>query len=193
MHSLFTGLWSGDFEMIGFSLNNVCLGVVVSLVCLFSSKFVRAEEENPYKKAKVGDWVEYKMANKVGGFAVNVTQKKTVIAKTDNDVTIEMETNGAKIPITIKLNEKYNSVPQSKDSEVKVVDQGTEKVTVGDKTLDTKWIATEVTVNAGGKTTTTKSNVWMSPDVPLDGMVKMQADMGPSGKSTMELTAFGSK
>lgn len=164
-----------------------CLGVVLVAFCLISFA-AKSADENPYKKAKVGDWVEYKMANKVGGFAVDTTQKKTVVKVSDTEVTLELETNGAKIPITIKLDQKYDPTAAMKDAKVTKTGEGAEKLDAAGKSVDTKWTSTEVVTN----NMTIKSKVWMSTDVPLDGIVKMESDMGGNGKMLMELTGYGS-
>ena len=127
--------------------------------------------------------------------------RQTVTKKTDTDVTIEYAQKMANGPekkreIVVKLDEDYDPVkgPSKKlpKSTRKQLETGAEKLTVNGKSLDTKWVLNEVTIKVGGKELTSKSKVWTSADVPMGGMVKMENDLGTMGKSSMELTDFGS-
>src|SRR6478672_10808346 len=61
-----------------------------------------ADEENPYKKAKVGDFATYKMTTKAMGFNVEGTVTQTVVEKDEKEVTIELggKFMGMDIPAT---------------------------------------------------------------------------------------------
>ena len=156
-----------------------------------------APTENPYAKAKVGDSVSHKMimANAPAGIPAT-TIKKTVTAKTDDSVTIKVETmmgDMAMQPQEMKVNlkEKYDPAQgPNKDtkSEVKKLGDGKEKVTVGGKSYDCTWSATEVTTTHNGTKYTAKTKVWMCKDVPLDGIVKTETEANGQ-KTSMELVA----
>src|SRR5262249_54007948 len=57
----------------------------VALLMLLVPAAVIAGDDHPFKKAKIGDWVEYKMTGAVGG-----TTKMTIVAKDDKEVTYEI-------------------------------------------------------------------------------------------------------
>src|SRR5260221_1068335 len=149
------------------------------LPVLFLLGAVNAEDENPYRKANVGDWAEYAGKSRLAGQVIETTRKKTVAKKTEDEVTLETLVGDAKgAPQTIKLKEKYEPVSAiNPGAEIKAVDSGEEKLTVGDKTLDTKWVQYEVTKGADKN----RTKIWTSAQVPLDGMVKMESS-GRGGK-----------
>lgn len=169
--------------------------VVLSLVAVLS--LVRAEDENPYKTAKVGDWVEWTTSMKGDAFSFDGGMKQTVINKTDSEVTVEvaMKTPAGEVKqqMKINLNEKYDPRKPVGDSEatVKELEKGEETVTVAGKTLKTTWTKYEVTTKKGPLTSMT-GKAWVSKDVPLGGMVKAEQDLKGFGKQIMELKDFGS-
>ncbi|MFH0938052.1 MAG: hypothetical protein V1899_02040 [Planctomycetota bacterium] len=166
--------------------------VLIAVVVLTMATYA-AEQENPFKAAKVGDWVEYKISSG----HMNGTMKQTVIKKTDTEVTLEIVNNMGgqemKQQQVIKLNEKYDPLKQSmpKDVEMKIVDSGEENLTVADKTYSTKWTAVEVTMKVAGQTIMTNAKTWISSEVPLGGMVKTQTEMA-GNTMTIELIGSGS-
>src|SRR5688500_16053352 len=56
-----------------------------------------AEDDNPFKKVKEGDWVKFSMTMVIGDFKVAGEYRKTVTAKADKEITIKttMTLNGA--------------------------------------------------------------------------------------------------
>ena len=56
-----------------------------ALVC-FVQSLQGADDDNPYRKAKIGDWVSYKMTGK----NMEGTTKMTVVSKDDKEVTFEV-------------------------------------------------------------------------------------------------------
>jgi hypothetical protein len=60
------------------------VAVVVGLAPLASA----GKQENPLKKAKVGDWVEYKMTTIASGVTLDGSSKSTLIAKDEKEATI---------------------------------------------------------------------------------------------------------
>jgi len=170
-----------------------------TLAALLAVSFaVRAadEVENPFKDAKVGDWVKYKQAVNAGGMKMDAELKQTVTAKTDTEVTVELEMTMAGNPpgkssIKIPLDKKYEPYKQpGMDAEVKELGKGEEKVTVGGKTYDAKWVQVEVINKAQGAEMKSTVKVWTVATVPVGGLVKMDGDM-MGGKVTMELVEFG--
>jgi hypothetical protein len=170
--------------------------IVAAIALLVMCGAVRAADENPLKKANVGDWVAYKIAGKMGGTSTESEMKQTVIKKSDVDVTLEMAMKAAgmempKQTVTIKFDQKYEPWKQNPNATVKELGSGTEKLTIGDKTYDTEWKEFESTSNAMGREIKSKSKIWTSKDVPLGGMVKMTSDIAGLGSTTMELTGSG--
>jgi len=156
-----------------------------------------AEEENPLKKANVGDWVEWKTATKAGGFAMEGNMKQTLVAKTDSEATLEVANNMQgqefKQQVKVNLNEKYDPRKTAPGAEVKELGKGEESLTVAGKTVKTQWSEYQITMDHGGQKMTVKGKAWVSKDVPLGGLVKMESEMGGLGKQSMELVGFGSK
>jgi hypothetical protein len=172
------------------------LGIAVALLCLTVAG-VRAEDENPFKNAKVGDWVSYLMKVEMGDKVMKAEMKQTVTAKTDKDVTFDsvttidgQESKGA--PTTVKLDQKFDPLQLPEGAKVKEVATGDEKLTVAGKSFDAKWRQIEVTIKVGEQDTTTKAKVWTAATVPITTIVKLDTD-GGEGKMSMELKDFGSK
>src|SRR5438105_1366233 len=62
----------------------------MAAVCLVATA-ARAEEENPFKKAKVGDWSQYATKTVMPAATIESEMKQTVTKKTDTEVTYEMK------------------------------------------------------------------------------------------------------
>jgi hypothetical protein len=157
--------------------------------------------ENPFKKAKVGDWAEYKMATNAMGINIDAKLKMTVTAKTDKEVTLKTAAivNNMELPgqeTKIDLTKPYDptntaNLPKGTEAKVEKGGEGKEKVKIGGKEYDTNWMKMKVNAKVNGMDFDSDIKVWISKDVPLSGMVKMEmksklADM------TMELTGTGS-
>lgn len=177
----------------------VWMAVLVA-VCFTAGLRAADEVPLPYKNAKVGDWVEYKMAGGNARANVDMKQKRTVTEKTDTTITIEtaMSVMGRefKHSQTIQLDQKFDpssymqrgpGAAEKSKGEYKEVGKGEESLTIGGKTLACMWMSYEVT--SDGKNS--KCKIWRNADVPLGGMVKMEAETG-KGSMTMELLDFGS-
>ena len=168
-----------------------------SLAALLAVSFALrgAEEENPFKNAKVGDWVKYKQTVNAGGMKMDAELKQTVTEKTDKEATVELEMvmqgQPHKSTVKIPLDQKYEPYKQpGMDAEVKELGKGDEKVTVGGKTFDAKWTQVEVINKAQGAEMKSTVKVWSSTTVPVGGMVKMEGDMAGT-KMALELVDFG--
>ena len=172
------------------------LGVILVGLCLLAG--LRAEEDNPFKKAKVGDWVSYTMKVEMPGTVIEAEMKQIVTAKTEKEVTFESittrEGQESKSPsITVKLDQKFDPLQLPEGAKLKEIAKGDEKITAGGKTFDTQWQQVEVTTKNGDQDVTTKAKIWLSATVPLTTIVKITTDGGDQGKLTMELKDFGSK
>ena len=168
-----------------------------------------ADDENPYKNAKVGDYTTYTMVTKVAGFNVNGTITQSVTAKSDKEATIKVTGtvtfNGKDMEIpaseqTIDLTKPYDptkgaNLPGGAEAKVEKGKEGKEKLKVGGKEYDTTWTTYKVKAKAMGQDVDADMKTWMAKDVP-SGMVKMTmtADIaGQKMEMTMELKETGNK
>ncbi len=170
------------------------------LVCLAPA--VRAaDDENPYKNSKVGDWVEYKMT----GTGFEGKTKMTVVAKDEKELTFEIAGSFTAMgkemtaPVqkqTIDLTKPYDAIIAANlaknDVKVENLGEGKEKLKVGDKEYDTKWTKTKATATFNNITVVTETKMWFSKDVPLSGLVRMDTTVGAI-TTKLELTGSGKK
>ena len=64
-------------------------GLVAAIAVLaLAGRGAAAGEENPYKSAKVGEFVKYKMTNSVSGMQQEMTMTQAVTAKDETTVTL---------------------------------------------------------------------------------------------------------
>ena len=170
----------------------------------------RAQDDNPYKNTKVGDYATYKLNMKVAGFAVAGTTTQTVSAKSEKEATIKVtgafEVGGMKMDIpeqsqTVDLTKPYDPTkvgggfPAGTDVKVEKGKEGKEKIKVGGKEYDCTWTIYKVSGKAGEMAITADVKAWMSKELPL-AMVKMEmtADVAKMKmEMTMELTETGNK
>jgi len=163
-----------------------------------------ADEENPYKKVKVGDFATYKMTTKFGDRTVEGTATQKVTAKDDKEATIKMTVkfNGMEFPgqeQKIDLTKPYDptkaGLPPGADVKVEKQKSGTEKLKAGGKEYDCKWETYKFSGKAMGMEISGDVKVWQSKDLPLQ-VVKMESNAAAGGmkfETTMELTEAGSK
>jgi len=175
--------------------------LAAAFVICFIPAVQAADIENPFKNAKVGQWAEYKLS----AAGLSGTTKMTIIAKDDKEVTYEvsgsLSIQGTETAIpahkqTIDLTKPFDLLSatnlKAKNVKVEQDSEGKEKIKVGNKEYDTKWVKLKVTATIGAKTVASEYKMWFSKDVPVSGMVKMETTSGPAA-ITMELTGSGSK
>jgi hypothetical protein len=183
--------WSGSM---------LSIHALTLLVC-FLPTAQGADDENPYRKSKVGDWVEYKMT----GTNVEGKTKMTIVAKDDKELTYEVAGtfsfmgNQTVAPIQtlkIDLTKSYDPIVsanmKANGATLEKAGEGKEKLKVGDKEYDTKWTRSKITTTAGGVTVVTDTKFWFCKDVPLSGMVKMESTV-MNFTTLLELVGSGSK
>jgi hypothetical protein len=178
------------------------------MVCLVSA-LQAADDENPLKKSKVGDWVEYKTTTEIMSQSIEGTMKMTITAKTEKEATLEVKTiisvmgNEREMPAQkqkIDLTKPYDfsklnsmgKLPKGGDAKVEKVGDGKEKITIGGKSYETNWTKMKTSNKLGDNTIETETKVWMSKDAPLSGMVKMEMKSS-FFNMTMQLSGSGSK
>lgn len=157
------------------------------------------EVDNPFKTAKVGDYINYKLSTKIGDFAVDGNLTQTVTARDEKTVTVEAVGTvlGKKTPpqkTEIDLTKPFDPTSAATQGKGKFekTGEGKEKIKVGGKEYDTTWISGKAVAEAGGLKIESTVKVWFSKQVPLNGMVKMEtkADLA---NVTIELSDHGSK
>lgn len=170
-----------------------------------------ADDENPFKNAKVGDYATYKMSVKFAGTSLAGTSTQSVTAKTDTEATVkttgvfEFMGNKQEIPAQeqkIDLTKPFDptkvgggGLPPGTDVKVEKGKEGKEKIKVGGKEYDCTWTIYKVTGKANEQAITADVKAWMSKELPL-AMVKMEmtADVAKMKmEMTMELTESGNK
>ena len=172
---------------------------IVLLVC-FVPALRGADEENPLKKPKVGDWTEYRMT----GPSMDGKTRLTIIAKDDKEVTYEVtgkiSFNGKEMAVpvqkkTIDLTKPYDPIVAANlartGTKIETVGEGTEKVTIGGKEYDTKWTKLKATTTVGDVTLFPNTRCGSSRACPYPGWCM---DTSTSGTDTrVELVGTGSK
>jgi len=161
--------------------------------------------DNPYKTAKVGEWIEYAMTTQVMGQSMKMKTKQTVIARDEVSVTVKIESwmGSQQMPASeqkILFNkpyEPYNLDEKMTDAVVTPMGTGSETLTVGEKTYACQWSKVHI-VATKPMPMDSITKVWTTKGVPMSGVVKMETDttmkMGEKSmatKMTMELTGFG--
>ena len=156
-----------------------------------------ADNDNPYKNVKVGDYASYKATIKFNGTPIVGGFTQTVTAKNDKEATIEVRFTlaGMQSPAekqTVDLTKPYDptsiGLPQVSNATVKKLQEGKEdKVAAAGKMYNTSWTTYNVKAKtAGTDIAFNPVKVWMSPDAPM-GVVKMEAT-GDIGGAKIEIT-----
>ena len=172
----------------------------ISLLCFVSSAAL-AGVDNPFKAAKAGDWVEYKMT----GPNIEGKTKMIIVAADDKEVTYEVtssfafmgkEMTGPVQTLKVDLTKDYDAVSAANlkrtGTKTEKTGEGTEKIKIAGKEYDTKWKKLKSTTTTNGVTVVSEFKMWFAKDVPLSGLVKMET--ATAGTSTnMELTGSGRK
>ena len=177
----------------------VLKAVLALAVLVYSAapELLQAADENPFKSAKVGDWVEFKQATQMAAGNMEATMKQTVTAKDEKTVTLKMEVsaNGMKPPpqeVKIELDKPYDPTQTPENAKIEKLKEGDETITAGGKEYKCHWVQSKVTVDHEGTKFETESKSWISKDAPLGGLVKMEMEIKAMGtKTLMELTGSG--
>ncbi len=200
------------------------LSFAILLICLVPASLL-AGDDNPYKNAKVGDWVEYKYTGKDWRAPDSEGKEKmTVIAKDGNEVIYEVTaayavgkgrpavvvpTQKVKIdltkphdPIRSAVLAKLLRNPQIKATDIKAtkLGEGREKVKIGDKEYETKWVHMKYSANFNDPnsrptavTAVVTAKAWLSRDVPLSGVAMMETFDGGTSKIVFIRSGSGGK
>jgi hypothetical protein len=179
--------------------------LAVFAVCLAPVALSAADDDNPYKNVKVGDFATYKMKVAVGPLSLDGTTTQTITAKTDKEAKVKVtaSVNGMEAPAqeqTVDLTKPYDptkvgQLPAGTEATVEKGKSGTEKIKAAGKEYDCTWTSYKVKAKANGMDIDADVKVWTAKDVPM-GMVKMEMTASIAKmemKMTMELSESGNK
>lgn len=138
----------------------------------------RADDENPFKNAKVGDYARYDTRIKTGGLDIRTVRVQTVTAVGDKQVSLRTvtEVNGQEMPnrradqkidLTKPFDPAGESSPTSPGAKWEKVKTGTEKLKIGGKEYDCTWTVYKPVAAAPDAPVAGELKVWMSGDVPF--------------------------
>ncbi|MCI0704885.1 MAG: hypothetical protein L0241_27820 [Planctomycetia bacterium] len=141
-----------------------------------------ADEVNPYKDAKVGDYVKYTIKGKAGPIPLDGTLTQIVTAKTDKQVTIkfsgklgdtDLPEQEEKIDLTKPFDPtKAGQLPIGGDAKIEKLKEGKEKIKVNGKEYDCAWTTYKFTAKLMNIDFAGEIKAWTAKDLPA-GMVKM--------------------
>jgi hypothetical protein len=156
--------------------------IAAALLVCFAPAIQGADDENPYRNTKVGDWTEYQLT----GQNMEGTTKMTVVSKNDKELTFEVAAtfsimgNKMVAPVQtmkIDLTKSYDAISAAnlKANNVKIekLDEGKEKLKAAGKEYDTKWIKLRATTTVNEMMIVMDYKMWFCKEVPLSGLVRM--------------------
>jgi hypothetical protein len=194
-------------------VNTMSLRLSVALFAIIGAPIAArsADDDNPFKNAKVGDYANYKMTVKFAGTNLGGTSTQSVTAKSEKEVTVrttgvfefmgkkqEIPAQEQKIDITKPFDPTQiggSGLPPGANVKVEKGKDGKEKIKVAGKEYDCTWSTYKITGMANGMDISADVKAWMSKEVPL-AMVKLEmtADLAKMKmEMTMELTDTGNK
>ena len=150
-----------------------------------------ADEENPYKRAKVGDSATYKITLKIAQINIDGTLTQTIVSKDDQKV--KVKTTGTvgggdiapqeqEIDLTKPFDPtKVPGNPAGANVKVEKTKDGTEKVKAGTKEYECKWESFKLQASAMGMDFESTIKVWQSKNLAIP-MVKMEMSGEVSGQ-----------
>lgn len=177
-----------------------CIALMLAFVPIVSA----TGEENPYKKAKVGDYATYTMTTKVAGMSLEGTITQTVSAKSDKEATLKVtgSVNGMEIPaqeqkidLTKPFDPTTSGLPPGTEAKMEKLKDGKEKIKAAGKEYETTWETWKVKAKANGQEIEAEGKTWTTKDLPLY-MIKLEMTMEVAGMKIeieMELKEHGHK
>jgi hypothetical protein len=176
----------------------------------------RAQDDNPFKNAKVGDYATYKLETKLPSFSFGGTLTQTVTAKNDKEATVKMTGTvnvgdmKKDVPVSeqrIDLTKPYDptklnapgGVPAGIGAKIEKDKEGKEKLKVAGKEYDCTWTTYKLKARPKDIDIEAELKVWMAKDIPLGlARMEMKAEISAQGgkqamNMTLELTETGNK
>lgn len=178
----------------------------VSIFALTAPGMRAADDDNPFKRAKVGDYAKYDTVVKTGNNEVKLLRTQSVTATGEKEVTLKTitELNGKEVPTKkgeqkIDLTKPFDpgttgesGAPTSAFKWEKVKD-GKEKLKIGGKEYECTWTSYKPVAQAG-LAAEGELKVWLSKDVPFVVKRALNLKIGNSELVYLtELTEFGNK
>ncbi len=170
------------------------------LSCLVPTALL-AGDDNPFTKAKVGDWVEYRMT----GPNMEGKTKMTIVAKDDKELTYEVAATFSVMgkemaapiqKLTVDLTKPYDPIVAANlkktGTKIEKEGEGAEKIKIGVKEFDTKWTKMKSTSTVNDVTVVSDYKMWFSKDVPVSGLVRMETTTAMF-TTKLELIGSGSR
>lgn len=159
--------------------------------------------QNPLRRAKAGDWVEYTTSISVQGNNIEGRMRMTVTDITEKAATVETKAtlNGMDAPVqkqTIDLTKDYGAslVAQlgQNNPAVKIekVAEGKDKINHRGKDYECAWVT--VKLDAPGGLAGQELKIWLHQEAPLLGVLKMEMKVKePAVAVIIELSGSGGK
>lgn len=195
------------------------LAAILALVLITAAQSApapksRAEDEVPYKSAKVGDFATYKLATKVAGISLDGVVTQTVSAKSDKEITIKTASKLAAGGMDVPSPEQESMIDLTKPFDpiksgflgqgaaaggaapsCEKLKEGKEKLNVAGKEYEATWTTYKINMNAGGQAFEGEMKVWSSTKFSFYMLkTEMSVDIGGMKmEMTMELTEVGTK
>jgi len=164
-----------------------------------------ADDDNPYKNAKVGDFAAYKITVAIAGMNLGGEMKQEVTAKSEKELSLKVtgKVNGMAIPEQtqkIDLTKPFDPTSLNQNQlgkDVKIVKgkESKEKLTFDGKEYETTVTNFKMSGKANGLEIESDMKVWISKDIP-GVLAKMESTMNVAGQKMelkMELSETGSK
>ena len=168
-----------------------------------------ADDEHPYKNAKVGDYAAYKTTIKVLGQNVEGTARQTVTERTDKGVTVKITSSATfmgqkkdapeqtqKFDLTKPFDPAQGvNLPGGGEIKMEKQKEGKEKLKVAGKEYDAAWTTYKIKIKAMGQEIEGDAKTWLAKGVP-GGLVKMTMTAKIAGQDMeveSELSETGNK
>jgi len=158
---------------------------------ILTAAVVLVLSQNPYRDARVGDWVEWRGDNGVVRHTATAIEKGVLIVRVD------WSQGGVKKTPTEMRIELARPFPRPlpPDPDLKVVKEvlgsGRETLTIEGKRYECEWVRRRSTTSITGEPDQVSvSKEWRCRDVPLSGAVRVESEQ--DGVTTvMQLSGFG--
>lgn len=178
-----------------------CLAAVALALLPLAAR--AADEENPYRNTKVGDFFAYKLVAKFGNRTFDGSLTEVVTARTDKEVSVKVtgkigELNLPLEELKIDLSKPFDPSKLNRGSaDVKVEKgrSGKEKITVLGKEIEATWTNYKLKGKASQIEVDTDVKVWMAKGgpAPILKIEQVQSAAGIKTEMTMELAEAGNK
>jgi len=186
------------------------LFAVALAICVAPLATRAADDDNPYKNVKTGDFATYKLTTKIAGMDVTGNITQTVTDKSDKEATIKVSGSITFMGKAIDIPEQKQTIDLTKpfdptklggpiqgggNAKLEKEKDGKEKLKINGKEYDSTWTTYKVKAMANGQNIETNLKVWMSKDAPM-GMIKMTMNGDVAGQKiemAMEMTDSGNK